>query len=728
MRRPDRRLIFSSRRPSSPPAPSSAKFLSRDVKTLRPRLLLALALLGSAACAAEPPPLMLGAAWYPEQWPESRWNADLALMQAAGLRMVRVGEFAWSSLEPEEGRYALDWLDRAVAAAAAHHLVVVLGTPTDAPPAWLTRKYPETLRVDENGRTAEHGSRRQFSYTSPKYRELCRRIVEQLARRFGSNPDVIGWQIGNEFTEDSFDPTSLRLFQEWLQAKYQTLDALNRRWSTAYWSQTYDRWDEISLPGATGNPGLLLEYKRFVTDEWRSFQRNQIDVIRAYADRSQAITTNLGGLGWADRFNRRDLAADLDLASWDEYNAAAVGSGSATRYVGLAALDPWRSGATHDLVRGWKRRNFWVMEMQPGFVDWAPISSSLDRGATRVMAWEAVGHGADCIAFWQWRSALGGQEQYHGALVGPDGEPLPFYAEAAQIGAEFAKAGPLFRGTAPESQVAILHDYDSRWAIDFHPQTERYDQIGVLLGYYRALREQTQSVDIVDPRSDLSGYRLVMAPSLNVISPDLARHLDDYVRHGGHLVLGPRSGMKDEFNALNGERQPGPLVPALGGRVEQFYALRDDLPVSGRWGSGQATIWAELLSTRAPDTEIMLRYGPGNGWLDGQPAAITRRRGDGTISYVGAVLDPALMRAAAKALVAAAGVEARTLPVPDGVEVCRRVGEGREIFVLLNPTGTSAAIALPAAMDDVLNGGTIRQFGLPPRGVAVLSRPDEGAK
>ena len=357
------------------------------------------------APTAATPPLMLGASWYPEQWPEARWDADLALMQAAGLRMVRVGEFAWSSLEPEEGRFTLDWLDRAIAAAAAHHIVVVLGTPTDAPPAWLTSKYPETLRVDENGRRLQHGERRQFSYTSAKYRELCRRIVEQLARRFGHNPDVIGWQIGNEYTEDSFDPESRRLFHEWLQAKYQTLDALNRHWTTAYWSQAYDSWDEIPMGSGRGNPGLLLDYKRFVTDEWRSFQRNQLDVIRREADPRQFITTNLGGLGWADRFNRREIAADLDLVSWDTY-------------VGQGHVDPYRLGATHDLVRGWKGRNFWVMEMQPASVDWAGISNSLDQGETRAMVWEAVGHGADCVAFWQWRSALSGQEQYHGALVG----------------------------------------------------------------------------------------------------------------------------------------------------------------------------------------------------------------------------------------------------------------------------------------------------------------------
>jgi beta-galactosidase len=185
------------------------------------------------------PFLLLGAAWYPEQWPESRWEQDLALMEAAHIHMVRMGEFAWSRMEPSEGAYDLDWLDRAIAAAARHHIVTVLGTPTDAPPAWLTQKYPDILRVDADGTRDRHGNRRQFSFSSPRYRELCRGIVSRMAQRFGHNPNVVGWQIGNEFSSDSFDPETRRQFQLWLEKRYGSLDSLNTHWATAYWSQTY---------------------------------------------------------------------------------------------------------------------------------------------------------------------------------------------------------------------------------------------------------------------------------------------------------------------------------------------------------------------------------------------------------------------------------------------------------------------------------------------------------
>ena len=663
----------------------------------------------AGARAAQPSALLLGSAWYPEQWPEERWDADLELMANAGMYVARIGEFAWSSIEPEEGKYSLDWIEKAITAAERHHIAIVLGTPTDAPPAWLTSKYPETLRVAETGERMRHGSRRQFSYTSARYRELCRKVVEQMAQRFGKNPNVIGWQIGNEYTEDSFDPESRRLWQAWLKERYGSLDQLNHHWLTAYWSQTYNAWDQIPMETGRGNPGLLLDYKRFVTEQWRSFQRNQLDVIRRHADPRQWITTNLGGLGWANRFNRTDIAGDLDLISWDTY-------------VGQGHLDPIRIGATHDLVRGWKQKNFWVMETQPGFVDWAGIANSLDQGETRALVWEAIGHGADAVLFWQWRAALNGQEQYHGVLVGADGAPVPLYAEAKQVGEEFAKVSPALMGTSPESQVAVLHDYDSRWAVDFHLHSKRYDQLEVLLSYYAAAREITQSVDILDPRKDLTPYRLVLAPTLNVISPELAKRLLAYVERGGHLVLGPRSGMKDEFNALLPQRQPGPLAAALGAQVEQFYALLDDVPIAGEWGTGRATIWAEYLKTTAADAQVTMRYGVGNGWIDHQPAVVSRRLGAGTISYVGALLDSGLMRVMAKTLTSAAGVTSPTLNVPAGVEVCRRVGQGREIFVVINHNAKPATIELSAGLEDLLRPNASGKVELPRYDVAVLSR------
>ncbi|MGB7847718.1 MAG: beta-galactosidase [Candidatus Acidiferrum sp.] len=656
--------------------------------------------------AAAPPAILLGTAWYPEQWPESRWESDLALMQQAGIHMVRVGEFAWSRIEPEEGHYDLDWLDRAITAAGKHNIYTVIGTPTAAPPAWLTQKYPETLRVSEDGRQAQHGNRQHFNWANPKYREMARKIAEVMAKRFGHNPYVLGWQIDNEYADVSFDPQTKAQFQLWLKARYGSLENLNARWTTAYWSESYTAWDQIPIQVGYGNPGLLLSWMRFVSDTWRSYQKNQLEVIRANSDVRQFITTNT--MGWFDGYDHYTVEQDLDLAAWDDY-------------VGEGHLDPMRNGAAHDLTRGFRQKNFWVMETQPGNVNWADINNSLDKGEVRAMAWHAVGHGADTVSYWQWRSALNGQEEYHGTLLGADGTPVPLYPEVAQVGKEFQKASSALAGTSIKSEVAILHSYESRWAIQWQKHNKKYSPQDEIVSFYAPLRAIAQSVDIVPPTVPLSQYKLVVAPGLNVLSDAAAQNLIAYVQAGGHLVLGQRSGMKDDDNALQPQRQPGPLADLLGGRVEQYYALTAPVPVEGQWGNGECLLWAELLSTKDSSVKVLMRYRKSNGWLDGQPAAITRKVGKGRFTYIGAWLDPKTMAQAAKWMAETSGVKQAFGPVPAGVEVSPRYGERGTVYVMINFSKEPQTINLPAAMKDVLEGGSKRTVTLPVYGVAVLS-------
>jgi beta-galactosidase len=653
--------------------------------------------------------ILVGTDWYPEQWPESRWEDDLKLMEAAHIKVVRLAEFAWSSMEPSEARYEFDWLERAIALAAKHHIVSVLGTPTGGPPAWLTQKYPDTLRIDEEGRRANHGMRAHGSVSSPRYREFCRKIAVQMALRFGHNPNVAGWQIDNEegYGWMSFDDLTRRSFQEFLQGKYQTLDRLNAEWTTTYWSQTYDNWNEIPIPVPLHdhNPGLELEWRRFVTKTWNDYLKNQGDAIRAHADPRQFVTLNY--MGFYEEFDHYVLSRWLTFASWDDY----VGSGH---------VDPDSNGLTHDLTRGFKQENFWVIETQPGAVNWADVNNFLNKGEVRAMAWQAIAHGADDVSYWQWRSALNGQEQYHGTLVGPDGTPVPLYEEIAQLGREFETVQESFRGTRVESQVALLNSYDSRWAIDLQKHTQKYDYVDVLKGYYRELRKLAQSVDVISPAVPLDGYKLVVAPDLNVLPKDLAEHLLKYARNGGHLVLGPRSGMKNEHNTLLTQRQPGYLAEPLGSRVEQYYALEKNVPVTGTFGAGEATIWAEQMKALAPDAQVLMRYGKSNGWLDDQPAVITRSYGKGRLTYIGAILDDKLMAAAAEWMVKDSGVPPVFGPVPDGVEVSRRVGNGKQAFVVINFAPESRRIKLPRVMKSLLAEHHGDSIELPTYGVEVL--------
>ena len=657
------------------------------------------------------PPFELGAAWYPEQWPESRWDADLMLMQQSHFTVARVGEFAWSRLEPTEGHFDLDWLDRAIRLAEKHHIAIVLGTPTDAPPAWLTAKYPQTRGMNADGRLREHGNRRQFNYANPLYRRMCVEIATRLAKRFGHDPNVIGWQLGNEISDESFDPATRAQFQAFLQAKYKTLDSLNDHWATEYWSQKYTAWSQIPLNGEGGNPALLLEHKHFVTATWQSFLHDQIAAIRPLVDKRQFITTNVGGLGWTDNWDHYKINEELDLASWDDY-------------VGTGHLNVMSNAFMNDFVRGWKRNNFWVMETEPGTVNWSPLNNALDPGETRALAWQTIGHGADAVLYWQWRSALNGQEQYHGALVGPDGKPLPIYDEIQQLGDDLVKTSAALRDTKPVADVAILIDYDSRWAIEFQPFNKSYDVLQVALDYYQALSANGRTLDIISPNAPLSQYKLVIAPSLNVLPQALANHLLDYVHTGGQLVLGPRSGMKDEFDALDPHRQPGPLADALGGRVDQYYGLESPIAVNGATGKGTASIWAEGLKPTAPDTHALLTYGDNNGWLKGRPAALTRNIGDGSLTYIGAVLDEILLAETLAPMLHRASPPQSlfTGAVPADIELCRREGTQQSVYIVINHSRTTSRhLKLASPMRDLLsNDSPQTTLELPPQGIAVL--------
>jgi beta-galactosidase len=652
--------------------------------------------------------ILMGTDWYPEQWPESRWETDLRMMEAAHIKVVRIAEFAWSRMEPSEGQYEFTWLDSAIRMAEKHHIPVVLGTPTATPPAWLTQKYPETLRVEPDGQIVQHGNRAHGSVTSVKYRAFCKRIAQEMAKRYGHDPNVVGWQIDNEYGYAlmSYNDEGRHQFQEWLKTKFKTLEALNEHWTTSYWSETYDNWSEIPIPIGGHNPGLMLDWKRFVTYSWTSYQQDQIDIIRAQSDPRQFITGNFMGYGF-DGFDHFPITRPLTFVSWDDY-------------VGKGHLDPNTNGISHDAMRGLKRENFWVIETQPGFVNWSDLNNALDKGEVRAMAWHDIGHGADEVGYWQWRSALNGQEEIHGTLVGPDGEGVPLLAEVEQTAKEFESTQAAFRGTRVVSQVALLQDYDSRWAINWQKHTAKYDQFAILKSYYRALRKLSQSIDIVSPYAPLEDYKLVVAPDLNLIPNDLADRLAAYVRNGGHLVLGPRSGQKDEFNSLLPIRQPGYLADALGGKVEQYYALESNIPASGTLGTGEATVWAEQLKTTAPDAEILLRYGKSNGWLDGQPCVITRHFGRGQITYVGTALDEKLMGGAAEWLVKNSGVSPVFGPVPDGIEVTRRVGSRSSIFVLINFNNEKQNVPLPRSMKSLLDQKEVKSVELLQYGVAVL--------
>lgn len=668
------------------------------------------------AATAKPPALLLGSAWYPEQWPESRWPADVELMQKAHLHMVRVGEFAWSALEPAEGKYDLDWLERAIDLAGQHGIYTVLGTPSCAPPLWMETKYPDIMVTDASGKLYSGSPRNHGNWNSERYRNFVRDIDQRLAERFGHNPYVIGWQIDNEFSKQSFDADTQAQFHRWLERRYGSIAKLNAAWTTAYNNQTYSSFDEVPLVDGTSDnsPGLWLDSKRFITDSLHDFERLQIDTIRKYASPQQKITTNL--MGWYDLFDHYEIARDLDIVAWD--NPQVQGE-----------YFPTQNGAVHDLMRGLKGSgDYWVMETTAGPRGGRSASAMLRKGEMRAAIWEYVGHGADLVSYWQWRDALNGGEDNHGALVDVDGTPDPIYTEYAKTGAEFEKAAPVITGTHAHAEVALLHSYPSRWAMNWQRMTPDYDPIAELMSYYTPLRQLGYSVDIVPPDRDLSQYKLVIAPGLMVIQPGEAENLKRYVKGGGHLVLAQRSGMKDEHDSRWPQRQPGPLVDLLGARVEQYMTLNDPVSVDGTWGPSSAKLFAEQLQVLNPETKVLMRWHAPNSWLDGEPAAVTRTVGQGSIAYLGAWMEDAATKRAVEWMLNSSGARPDLFPVPTGVQVFHRVGNGKDVFILGNYSTSAAEVKLPETMDNVLEGGRDSAVNLPAFGVAVLLRRSGDAK
>lgn len=653
--------------------------------------------------------LHIGAAYYPEHWPRERWLEDIRLMREARFSVVRMAEFAWSVMEPEAGNFDFDWLDSAIALLADAGIVTVLGTPTAAPPSWLVQAHPDLLAVEASGQRVQFGNRCHYCVTSPDFHSAAGLIARKMGERFGHHSSVIGWQLDNEYNRVCYCDRCRSHFQAFLREKFGSLDALNDAWSTRYWSQTYSAWEQIPVPIGRHNPGLMLEFQRFVTEGYRRFQRLVIDELRPHLRPDVWITHNF--MGWFDAFDHYDLTADLDMASWDWY-------------IGTGHHDYLTSGAAHDLTRGFKRQSYWVMETQVGHTNHVLINNDLDRGEARAMAWHAVAHGADAVLYWQWRMMPGGQEQYWGTLVDQAGQPRVYHDEVRQIGQDFAVAGSLIAGTEPAADIAILNSYDDRWAIHIHRHHEDFDYLDHLLHYYRPLAGRNIATDVISVDAALNGYKLVIAPTLHLLNEERVARLLAFVERGGHLMLTVRSGVKDDLNALLLTRPPGPLANAAGVEVEDYFALLDTVPVSGTLFTGTSSIWAERLKVRdEAGTEVIARFGASNGWLDHQPAITVHPWGRGKVYVVGAWLDEDSQHALLKRIVDEAGVEP-VMQTPKGVEARKRVdGQGREIVIVVNHERQEQIVALPWPADEHLTGARgVEEISLALYGVGVLTR------
>ena len=590
----------------------------------------------------------LGVCYYPEHWPEDWWPEDARRMAETGLTFVRIGEFAWSRMEPKPGTYDWGWLDRAIETLGAAGLKVVLGTPTATPPRWMADKLPDMFAVDKQGRPRGFGSRRHYDFSHRGYRVECARIVTALAERYGANPHLGAWQTDNDYachdTTLSYSPAALHAFREWLAQKHQSPQALNRAWGNVFWSMDYDSFDDIGLPNLTvtePNPSHVMDFHRFASDEVASFNRLQVEILRKHS--AAPIAHNY--MGRVTSFDHFTVGADLDIASWDSYPLGFLSDRlDATpehKAHFLRQGDPDNQAFHHDLYRAVGRGRWWIMEQQPGPVNWAPWNADPLPGMARLWAWEAFAHGAETVSYFRWRQVPFAQEQMHAGLLRPDSVAAPALAEAAQVAQELRDMPDVGNAAAP---VALVFDYASAWAWETQPQGRDFDYFRLVTSVYRGLRALGLNVDILPPDvADLSAYRIVLIPGVATLSAPLLAALAAYK---GTALVGPRTNAKTADFAI-----PVPLPPNLPGldcTVARVESLPPGIEVPLQ-GGGAFRHWHEVLEGKA---ELAMTA------TDGTPAALRA----GAITYIGGWLDETALGHLLRATCAAAAVPVTDMP------------------------------------------------------------------
>ena len=665
--------------------------------------------------------MQLGVCYYPEHWPRAQWAEDARRMHAMGIRVVRIAEFAWSVIEAEPGVFTWDWLDEAVETLHAAGLGVVMCTPTATPPKWLVDRMPDMVAIDLQGRPRGFGSRRHYCFSHAGYRAESRRISRAVAERYGQHPAVVAWQTDTEYgchdTVLSLSESARQGFRRWLAARYTTIDALNTAWGTVFWSQVYRSFDEIDLPALTvteAHPAHRLDWRRFSSDEVVAFNREQVAILRELSP-GRPVSHNF--MGFFTEFNHHDVAADLDIATWDTYPLGV------TQMLFLSAEEKARWARTghpdipsfhHDLYRGMCRDGrWWVMEQQPGPVNWAHWNPAPHDGTVRLWTWQAFAHGAEVVSYFRWRQAPFAQEQMHTGLLRPDSSEDQGALEAAQVGAELAALTE--RGVLTDAlrlsvraDVALVFDYDALWMAQIQPQGADYNPVELSFRAYSGLRQLGLDVDIVGPRAgmDLSGYRLIVLPAALHVGADLQTALTTAAAHGAQIVLGPRAGSKSvnlSFPHADGPWSalpPGPLAALAGVQVTRVASLPPGVvePVALDDAAATVTVtrWREDLALHG--AEALATF------ADGRPA-LTR---NGPVRYVAGWLDAAGWQAVFAGAAADAGLA--VAPLPEGLRISRAGGLTLAFnFSDLALDWTPTPIATP-----VLGGAH-----LPPRAMAI---------
>ncbi|PWF55486.1 beta-galactosidase [Massilia glaciei] len=612
--------------------------------------------------------MKLGVCYYPEQWPEQMWDDDARRMKSMGISLVRIAEFAWSRIEPAPGQLVWDWLDRAIETLHRHGLQVVMCTPTATPPKWLVDRDPGMLAVDQHGRARAFGSRRHYCFSHRGYRAEAVRISELVAQRYGEHPAVAAWQTDNEYgchdTIVSYSEAAREGFRAWLERRYGDIGTLNTQWGTVFWSQEYNGFDQIDPPIGTvteANPAHRLDYRRFASDEVVAFNRLQTDLLRR---RSPGRPVSHNFMGFFTEFNHYDVARDLDIATWDSYPLGFtqnffLAPAEKARWARIGHPDI--AAFHHDLYRGMCNGRWWVMEQQPGPVNWAQWNPAPAAGVVRLWSWQAFAHGAEVVSYFRWRQAPFAQEQMHAGLNRCDNTLDIGGEEATQVAREVRELARHVGGqrVVPSTRVALVFDYEAQWMAQITPHGADFNYLELAFEVYSQLRQLGLDVDIVGPHAAVADYALLVLPSQMHVGEQLAQRLRTFA---GAIVMGPRTASKTEGFSLADGAAAALLALVAGVRVLQVESLPPGVsdPVHGLPQPACAGRWREWLELNGAVAEARFE--------DGR-CAVAR---NGLCRYVGAWLDAAGWRAVLAAAATSAGIE--TVDLPADVRISRLDG------------------------------------------------------
>ncbi len=633
----------------------------------------------------EPSKMMeTGVYYYPEAWPESQWDRDFTKMAEMGFEFTHVAEFAWARMEPTEGNYDFAWLDKVLELADKHGLKVIMCTPTACPPAWLSTKYPEIFIVKGDGQHTQHGSREHYSWSSSKYRELSAKIVTEMAKRYGNDNRIWGWQLGNEpshYGVVDYHPEAVSRFQAWLKNKYRTIENLNDAWGASFWSLTYNDFSQIVAPNwrtqvnGISSPHSVLDFKRFSADECAGYLSAQTTILKKNISPKQFVTTNFMQSHF-DVDARR--SKDLDFPTYTVYPVGGYSNGLGNQ--GFRMGDPWRISFANDYFRPINGTTG-VMELQPGQVNWGAYNPQLYPGVVRAWLWNCFAGNLSFACSYRFRQPLAGTEQYHAGMVGPDGvtpssgglEYSRFMKEMRELRKQFnPKSGN--PKEYEERRTAILFNIDNLWDTNIQKLTNQWDFEKTLCTIYSAIKSLGTPVDFISEEVAFEKYKVIVAPSYQLVDSVLVARWTKYVEAGGHLVLTSRTGQKDRNGHLWEMPLAGSISKLIGGEIS-FYDMLPADKTGGITTNGKPynwNVWADVLEN-FPGTEVLATYS--DQFYAGKAAVTSRKLGKGTVTYIGpSTNDMALEKSILQQVYSRAGLT--TINLPEGVMMEYRNGFG----------------------------------------------------